>query len=610
MEELNNIDLNLCKSFVAVAKSGSISKAADMLYVSQPAVSRNIKILEDRLECKLFNRTAKGVELTADAQKLMYYMENAYNTIKTGFKVLNDSNDLLKGEVRIGVPTHICIFLVSDIIEAFNKNYPGIKFSIVNRSTTEMVDMLEKRELDVIIDSYPIESSREDIVVDDLIEVDNCFVASNKYAKLISNSKAISINELSQYPLLLQQAKTSTRKALDNILGGSLEIFEPNIEVATTEVMLDLVKKGLGIGYFTKMSVMDKLQSGELIEIPIKEELPKTKIGIVYIKEFLTSAPKKFVEIVKEKANMLNSLKQKTIRLILLQDCVYNCEFCHKEGIRTKKESLMTPDDIEYMYSVLNNRYGIKTVQLTGGEPLLKENLKEIITNLKKHGANIKVTTNGYLLEDNMWIGEMVDKLNISLHSFDKNKYQSISTVENSYEKVVSAVKKMRFKYPTLKISINTTLLRGINDNYNSIQELVGFASSIKADLKIVEVYPKNSKYYTSIYKIEPLIKQMGYKNIKDSFRKKLFSNGIHNIFLQRCTCSIISEQNDKTELCREHNDLYISQDGKVNLCRATNDTIDLYYSIKERDDNELASKIKKAYEEMGGRCICQVEQK
>lgn len=610
MEELNNIDLNLCKSFVAVAKSGSISKAADMLYVSQPAVSRNIKILEDRLECKLFNRTAKGVELTADAQKLMYYMENAYNTIKTGFKVLNDSNDLLKGEVRIGVPTHICIFLVSDIIEAFNKNYPGIKFSIVNRSTTEMVDMLEKRELDVIIDSYPIESSREDIVVDDLIEVDNCFVASNKYAKLISNSKAISINELSQYPMLLQQAKTSTRKALDNILGGSLEIFEPSIEVATTEVMLDLVKKGLGIGYFTKMSVMDKLQSGELIEIPIKEELPKTKIGIVYIKEFLTSAPKKFVEIVKEKANMLNSLKQKTIRLILLQDCVYNCEFCHKEGIRTKKESLMTPDDIEYMYSVLNNRYGIKTVQLTGGEPLLKENLKEIITNLKKHGANIKVTTNGYLLEDNMWIGEMVDKLNISLHSFDKNKYQSISTVENSYEKVVSAVKKMRFKYPTLKISINTTLLRGINDNYNSIQELVGFASSIKADLKIVEVYPKNSKYYTSIYKIEPLIKQMGYKNIKDSFRKKLFSNGIHNIFLQRCTCSIISEQSDKTELCKEHNDLYISQDGKVNLCRAANDTIDLYYSIKERDDNELASKIKKAYEEMGGRCICQVEQK
>ncbi len=605
MEEINNIDLNLCKSFLAVAKSGSISKAADMLYVSQPAVSHNIKMLEDRLECKLFNRTAKGVELTADAEKLMYYIENAYNTIKTGFKVLNDSNDLLKGEVRIGVPTHICVFLVSDIIEAFNKNYPGIKFSIVNRSTAEMVDMLEKRELDVIIDSYPIDSAREDIIVDDLLEVDNCFVASNKYTNLINNNKVISIDELAQYPLLLQQAKTSTRKALDSIRNNSQERFEPNIEVATTEVMLDLVRKGLGIGYFARMSVMDRIQSKELIEIPIKEELPKTKIGIVYIKEFLTNAPKKFVEIIKEKSSMLNELKKKTIRLILLQDCVYNCSFCHKEGIKTKRESLLTPEDIGYMFSVLNNRYGIKTVQLTGGEPLLRKDLKDIIINLKKHGANVKVTTNGHLLKENMWIGEMVDKLNISVHSLNEKKYEGISTVEGSYEKVISAIKQIRFKYPTLKISINTTLLKGINDSFESIQELINFASSIKADLKIVEVYPITSKYFTSISNMEPLIKQLGYKQVKNSFRKAIYFNGTHNIFLQRCTCSIVSEQTDKTGLCRENNDIYISQDGKINLCRSTNGTIDLYDDIKSREDDELASKIKKTYEKMGSGCGC-----
>lgn len=605
MEELNNIDLNLCKSFLAVAKSGSISKAAEMLYVSQPAVSHNIKMLEDRLECKLFNRTAKGVELTADAEKLMYYIENAYNTIKTGFKVLNDSNDLLKGEVRIGVPTHICVFLVSDIIAAFNKNYPGIKFSIVNRSTSEMVDMLEKRELDVIIDSYPIDSAREDIIVDDLLEVDNCFVASNKYTNLISNNKVIGIDELSQYPLLLQQAKTSTRKALDSIRTNTLERFEPNIEVATTEVMLDLVRKGLGIGYFARMSVLDRLHSKELIEIPIREELPKTKIGIVYIKEFLTSAPKKFVEIIKEKSYMLNILKNKTIRLILLQDCVYNCEFCHKEGIKTKRENLMTPEDIGYMFSVLSNRYGIKTVQLTGGEPLLKDNLKEIIENLKRHGANVKVTTNGYLLKENMWIGEMVDKLNISVHSFNEKKYETISTVTESYKKVVSTIRQLRFKYPTLKISINTTLLKGINDSFESIQELISFASSIKADLKIVEVYPIGSKYFTSILDVEPLIKQIGYKKVKNSFRKTLYSNGSHNVYLQRCTCSIVAEQKEKTGICKENNDIYISQDGKINLCRSKNETVDLYEVIKNRDDNELANKIKKTYEKMGNGCSC-----
>ena len=107
LENFDNIDLNLCKCFLVVAKSGSISKAAEILYVSQPAISRNIKLLEESLECKLFNRTAKGVELTADAERLMYYFENAYNTMKTGFKLLKDSNDLLKGQIKIGVPTHI-----------------------------------------------------------------------------------------------------------------------------------------------------------------------------------------------------------------------------------------------------------------------------------------------------------------------------------------------------------------------------------------------------------------------------------------------------------------------------------------------------------------------
>lgn len=605
MEELNSIDLNLCKTFLAVAKSGSISKAADILFVSQPAVSHNIKMLEDRLECKLFNRTTKGVELTADAEKIMYYIENAYNTLKTGFKLLNDSNDLLKGEIRIGVPTHICIFLVSDIIESFNKNYPGIKFSIVNRSTAEMIDMLEKRELDLIVDSYPIESSREDITLIDLLETDNCFVASNKYTNLLNNNRVISISELSQYPLLLQQEKTSTRKALDSIKTESMGKFEPNIEVATTEVMLDLVRKGLGIGYFTRMSVIDKLQSGELIELPISEELPKTKIGIVYIKDFLTNAPKKFVEVIKNKADMLNILKQKTIRLILLQDCVYNCEFCHKEGIRTKKESILTPEDIGYMFSVLNNRYGIKTVQLTGGEPLLKNDLKDIIKKLKEKGAIVKLTTNGYLLQENMWIGDIVDKLNVSVHSFDEQKYENISKVNESYKKVIAAIKKIRFKYPTLKISINTTLLKSINDNFEAMGELIKFANSIKADLKVVEAYPKSIKQYVSINTILPIIKQVGYKKIDNSFRKEIYSNGSHNIIIQRCTCSIVSEHNNKAELCKKHNDIYISQDGKVNLCRKTDDTIDLYEAIKNRNDNVLAYKIEKTYENMGKQCNC-----
>ena len=601
MEELENLDLNSCITFLTVAKAKSISKAANTLHVSQPAVSYNIKILEERLGCKLFIRTAKGVELTADANKLMYYVENAYNTLQTGFKMLNDSNDLLRGEIRIGVPTHICIFLIADIIEMFKENYPGIKFSIVNRSTAEMVDMLEKRELDLIVDSYPINSSKEDITIVDLFDVDNCFVASSKYSSLIKNNTRINLKDLSKYSLLLQPEKTSTRKALETVTND----LKPNIEVATTEVMLDLVQKGLGIGYFSRMSVIKLIQSGELIEIPIKEELPKTKICIAYVKELLTNAPKKFVEVITERTNILASLRKKSIRLILSQDCVYSCDFCHKEGIQDKRENLLNAEDIKYMYKVINENYSINTVHITGGEPLLKKNLKEIITNLKEEGATVKITTNGYFLKENLWIGDIVDKINISLHSINKEKYEQISKVKDSYDKVINGIKELRFKYPTLKIGINTVLLKNVNDNKEDIEDLIKFSSSIKSDLKFIEAYPKTIKGFVNANELIKKIETMGYTYQNSNFRKSMFSDGSHTIYIQKCTCSAVSDRENKQIICKNNNDIYITQDGIVNLCRQTNEKINLYEIIKNREDSELVKIVKDVYYQMGNNCKC-----
>lgn len=605
MNKLENLDLNLCLTFLTVAKSGSISKAANELYVSQPAISHNIKMLEENLNCKLFNRTAKGVELTADATKLMYYVENAYNTLQTGFKMLNDSTDLLQGEIKIGVPTHICIFLVSDIIESFNEKYPGIKFSIVNRSTSEMIDMLERRKLDIIIDNYPVYSSREDITIIDLMEIDNTFVASNKYSNLINNNR-ISINELKKYPLLLQPQKTNTRKELEEMMEqNSYGKFNPNIEVATTEVMLELVKKGLGIGYFARMSIAELIQTGELIEIPVKEELPKTKICMVYIKELLTNAPKKFIEIIREKTDMLKFLKEKAIRLILLQDCMYKCEFCHSEGIKNKKANLLSPKDIQYMYKVINKKYGISTVHLTGGDPLLKENIKDIILYLKEENANVKITTNGYLLDENMWIGKLIDKINISVYSIDKQQYEKISGIKGSYDRVMNAIKELRFKYPTLKLCINTVFMKDINDGIEDIEALIKFTMSIKADLKFIEIYPDSLKEFISIEKIVQKIRKFGYKNTSSNFREQIYSKGDHSVYIQKCSCSAISKMEDKEKVCRENNDLYITQDGAINLCRQSEEVVNLYDIIKNRKDEELVNKIKEVYNIMGNGCKC-----
>lgn len=600
MDDINDIDFNLYKTFFAIAKTGSISKAAETLYVSQPAVSRNLKLLEENLNCKLFNRTTKGVELTADAVKLLYYVETAYNTMITGYRMLNDSTDLLTGDIRIGFPTHIGTFLMSKFIKKFNELYPGIKFHIVNKSTTEMVNMLEKRMLDIIVDNYPISSVREDVEIFELMEVENCLVGDYKY-KNIANGEKLKVNDLHKYPLLLPTAGLSTRKELEKTLNCELD---PMFEVPTTEVMLDLVKKGLGIGYFAKLSVKDEINNNVLYQILLDKNLPKTKICIAYVNEFLTSASKRFVELLKEGINELIQRESKSLRIILTSECIYNCEFCHKEGMKRKTKDLLNQNNINYIYELANKSLGIKKVNLTGGEPLLRGDIIDIVKELKKRGATVDITTNGYYLDKHFEIGEYVDRINISIHTIDKTKYESLSHLKNSYDNVISNIKRLRTMYPTLDIVVNMTLLKDFNASGSEIRKMIEFVNTIKAKLKIIEIYPMDSDKFVPINKIVPLLESLGYKLKTKEFRKCTYSNEKNIIILERCTCSAVkSSKNQRCTLCNANNDLYITPDLKISLCREKEVELDLCDDILSSKENSIMKKFEEACEIMGKNC-------
>lgn len=600
MENINDIDFNLYKTFLMVAKTGSVSKAAELLYVSQPAVSRNLKQLEESLNCKLFNRTSKGVELTADAVNLLFYVESAYNMMITGYKKLNDSTDLLVGDIRIGFPTHVGTFLVSKFIEIFNERYPGIKFHIVNKSTGEMINMLEKRMLDIIVDNYPISSAREDVEIIELMKVDNCLVGNEKYKNIASGDK-ININDLFKYPLLLPSKGTSTRKDLENIINCELE---PVIEVPTTEVMLDLVKKGLGIGYFAKPSVKGAVNNGELYSIPVGFELPKNKICVAYMEEFLTSAPKKFVDLLKEGTQEIIQREAKALRVILTKKCIYNCEFCHKEGLNRESENLINADNIAYIYELANKTLGIKKVNLTGGEPLLRDDIIDILSRLRNLGAMVDITTNGYYLDKFEDIGKYANKISISLHTMDRENYEKLNKISNSFDKVITNIKKLRSKYPTLNISLNMTLNKDINSSNADIKSMIEFSKTLKTELKIVEMYPTTSANFVSIERLIPLLESMGYEIKKKEFRKTTYSNGKHIIVLVKCTCSAVkSHKSGRDKLCKMYNDIYITPDLKISICREKSSELDLYNDYIMKNEVNIIGKLEEACDKMGEKC-------
>ena len=596
------MDLNLYRIFLEVAKTGSISKAASSLFVSQPSISYSIKMLEEELKCKLFNRTAKGTELTIDGEKLLFYVEGAFNMINAGCKTVKDSENMISGEIRVGVPTHIGIFLLSKYIQKFIEKYPGIKFTIVNRATSEMVDMLEKRNLDFIVDSYPIDSNRKDIVLYKLIEVSNCFVGNEKYKNIV-NEGIINIEDIQKYPLLLPPKITSTRKALESKLKDRIDNLEAIIDVPTTEVMLELVKKGLGIGYFTKESVQKYIDSGRLYEIPVDVELPKTDICIAYVDNFLANAPKKFIEMLNSEIKSASYTKEKSLRLILTQECTYNCSMCHKEGIHSKKENLLTNEDFAYIYEIANKEYGINKVNLTGGDPLLRDDIQDLLIKLKQKNAKITMTTNVYLLDKNIEIGNLLNKLNISVHSLNKEKFEELCGKKDSFEKVINNIKMFRAQYPTLNIGINTTIIKGINSDEKEIEELIEMAGLLKVELKFIELYPKNAKEFVPIHTLEPILKKLGFYIVKSEFRKNIYTNKKQIITLTRCTCSVVCDKANKKEACKNNNDLYITPDGKISLCRKIEDEIDILVQTKDKNNEELILRLDTALKQMGSSC-------
>ena len=287
-----NINLNLYKTFYDVAKSESISEAAKKTFTSQPAISKSIKKLEETLNVKLFYRNLDGIKLTSEGEKLLFYVEEAFNNLLVGERNIIENEKLQSGKLNIGVPSQIGTFFVFDSISKFHKIYPNIEITIISSSTKSLLKKLKLHEIDFIIDSSPINDVQEDVIIRSLKKVDNCFIVSKKYEDKIKNIK--SLKNIENYPLILPVPNTSNRSNLDLLFEKS-GIKPTNVmNIHTSEMILGAVKKDLGIGYIIEDLIID---DPEVCKINIKEKLPKIEINLVYVKKYLTIVPTKFIKM-------------------------------------------------------------------------------------------------------------------------------------------------------------------------------------------------------------------------------------------------------------------------------------------------------------------------
>ena len=291
-------DLNLYKVFLTLYEEKSISKTANKLYVSQPAISYNLKELESQLGYSLFYRNSKGIEPTIEAKELYSYIATAFNIIKSGEKHINSLDNLNTGLIKIGVPSHIAVFYLSDFISEFRKLFPGIRFEIISKSTDDLVGLLETRKIDLIVDTLPIKIEHKSAKKIILSKLQNCFAYSKSK---LENCKIEKPEDLLKYPLVLPSGKASMRVRLDEYMEQKNIVLKPVVDSWTTEFMLEMVRRGVGVGYFLKNVIETQKDKDNFEVITFDDSLPSSNVCALYLEDFKMPVLNKFVEFLVSK---------------------------------------------------------------------------------------------------------------------------------------------------------------------------------------------------------------------------------------------------------------------------------------------------------------------
>ena len=290
------IDFELYRIFYVVANYSNITKASEELNISQPAISKSIKNLEEQLGGQLFVRTKRGVLLTEEGKEFYNYIKQAIEFINNAENKFTDLINLETGCIKIGISTTLTREFLLPYLEKFHSLYPKIRIQIITYLTSDLISKLKNGLLDIVILNLNGNSYGNDIDIIKCKKITDCFVVNNKYKDLID--KEISLKDLNNYPLILQAKGANTREFLDNIARENGIILKPNIELASYSLVVEFAKIGLGIGYAIKEYTKETLENKELYELKIKEKIPNRYIGIALSKNHIPNfSTKKLIEI-------------------------------------------------------------------------------------------------------------------------------------------------------------------------------------------------------------------------------------------------------------------------------------------------------------------------
>jgi len=281
------INLNQLRAFYQAAKCQNVSVAAQQLFVSQPAVTAQIKLFEDSCGLRLFKKKGRNLYLTDEGKTLFNYARKIFEYERKIEDAVGQMKELKKGSLRLGSARTYARYFMPFLLTGFRNAYPHIKIHFDEGSSLEMIHSLIDLKNEVVIiakaEDHPniafIPFSREELVL---------ILPPNHH---LADKDSIRLEQIAEEPIIMKDPGSGTRKLVDELFGKNN--CTPNIlmETGDAEIIKLLVQHGEGVSFLVKEAVAVELQEKKLVTVSLKKDPIFLDVSIAYLKKQPLSAP-------------------------------------------------------------------------------------------------------------------------------------------------------------------------------------------------------------------------------------------------------------------------------------------------------------------------------
>ena len=287
------MDFDQLETFIEVSRLSSFSRAAEKRFRTQPAISSQIRSLEEEVGAKLLDRSGGKVSLTASGKLFLKFAEDTLDARKAAVTAIAETERVPRGEIVVGANEGTCLHVLPEVFAHFKKQYPDVAISINRADYSKILESVIDNSVDFGVVSLPITDPRLTAVPIHKDELVLITPPKHPLAKL----RAAPASDIAQYPLVMPKVG-HTRDALDDLFHRLKLKPRYAMELDSSELLKRFVAADVGIGFISKSNVLEDVKANVLASIPLAETQIRRDLALVFRKDkALSRAALAFIDI-------------------------------------------------------------------------------------------------------------------------------------------------------------------------------------------------------------------------------------------------------------------------------------------------------------------------